>query len=540
VLVDARHIAGGGERGFSLILTVIVVFVVTVMLAGAFDAVFYNVQATRNDLDQKRALLAAQAGLSAYVQRLNTNPDYWETTCTSSGYPTSIAVPGSPDAGGTEYYSYQELPASTAPSTDDKCDTANPLSTMIESSGVASGTFRVKFIGTSGKITRSIVAQFAPGSFLNYVYFTNFEIGDPAATGDAVADCDSFYQSGRDNSKCGGAIDFVTGDAVNGPFHSNDTVFMCGTPSFGGTTTNPDAVQAYAFDTDSNCKVATSPTVNGTAGGATTQGRQLDLPPDDAQLGEVADGGVASQNNGCYAGAGCVFTGPTTLVLSGSSVTVTNSKYSGPNPVTPSNGVIYVNDVSLSSCAATPYNPASTDYSLTDLANCGNATVSGSYSQALTIGADNDIIINGNLVPTGITPPAAPTGTALLGLIAGDFVRIAHPCSNGTNGSADNGLYTSMTNPFVYAAILAVTHSFIVDNWGCGAPLGTLTLWGAIAQNYRGYVGTLDTKTGDLLTGYDKSYSYDTRFASISPPSFLDPVDAGWQVARITECDTTC
>ena len=40
------------------------------------------------------------------------------------------------------------------------------------------------------------------------------------------------------------------------------------------------------------------------------------------------------------------------------------------------------------------------------------------------------------------------------------------------------------------AAILAINHSFIVDNYDCGSPLGTLTVNGAIAQKYRGAVGT--------------------------------------------------
>ena len=39
-----------------------------------------------------------------------------------------------------------------------------------------------------------------------------------------------------------------------------------------------------------------------------------------------------------------------------------------------------------------------------------------------------------------------------------------------TNGTG------SLTDPYIYAAILAVNHSFIVDNYDCGAQLGTLTV----------------------------------------------------------------
>ena len=67
------------------------------------------------------------------------------------------------------------------------------------------------------------------------------------------------------------------------------------------------------------------------------------------------------------------------------------------------------------------------------------------------------------------------------------------------------------------AAILAINHSFIVDNYGCGSDLGTLTVNGAIAQKYRGAVGT----TGG--NGYVKNYNYDDRLKYIEPPSFIEP-----------------
>jgi hypothetical protein len=40
-----------------------------------------------------------------------------------------------------------------------------------------------------------------------------------------------------------------------------------------------------------------------------------------------------------------------------------------------------------------------------------------------------------------------------------------------------------MTSVTVEAAMLALRDSFIVDNYSCGAPLGTLRVYGAIAQN---------------------------------------------------------
>jgi hypothetical protein len=79
------------------------------------------------------------------------------------------------------------------------------------------------------------------------------------------------------------------------------------------------------------------------------------------------------------------------------------------------------------------------------------------------------------------------------------------------------------------AAIMSLTHSFIVDNYYCGGPLGVLTINGAITQYYRGAVGT----SGG--TGYIKNYTYDDRLRYRSPPKFLDPVQAGWVVKTYNE-----
>jgi len=94
------------------------------------------------------------------------------------------------------------------------------------------------------------------------------------------------------------------------------------------------------------------------------------------------------------------------------------------------------------------------------------------------------------------------------------------------------GLTSSFNNPTVQAAMLSVSHSFRVQNYQYGddAPLGAITAYGAIAQKYRGTVGTAGS------TGYTKSYSYDQRMKYQSPPYFLNPVAAAWQIVTWIEC----
>jgi hypothetical protein len=87
----------------------------------------------------------------------------------------------------------------------------------------------------------------------------------------------------------------------------------------------------------------------------------------------------------------------------------------------------------------------------------------------------------------------------------------------------------------VQAAILTLQHSFIVDNYNSGAKRGTLKVDGAIAQRFRGPVGTFNTSTGNGVTGYTKDYNYDNRLRYRSPPYFLDPIQAAWRIIRSNE-----
>jgi hypothetical protein len=115
--------------------------------------------------------------------------------------------------------------------------------------------------------------------------------------------------------------------------------------------------------------------------------------------------------------------------------------------------------------------------------------------------------------------------TDVLGLIATNFVQVYHPIDG--NGNDLNG---TLSNPQINAAIVALTHSFIVPNWAGGDPsnTGTLNVTGAIAQMYRGPVGTHNGSS--IASGYAKNYTYDTRLKYLSPPHFIDPVASAWAI----------
>jgi Tfp pilus assembly protein PilX len=514
------------ERGFTVLLALFVLTVTTLLLGGAYIAVLNDTGLSRNDLDQKRALAAAQAGIQAYNFQLNQNVNYWEN-CSSS---TNVTVPGSTsaDAGSLETYTVTPVIASTAPSGTTQCSTSNPIGTMIEGStaGPAGGTFRIQSTGYScptsspaptctGGVHRTIVAQYRSPSFLNFVYYTDYEVLDPSATPGNPTDCAVHYPNRGSDCQ---SIQFVTGDAIKGPLHSEDTLLVCGTPVFGRTSA--DQIQAAAHGNEGNNGCTDSATMTGTFNNAAPS---LLPPATNAQILNVTQSAFH-------------FTGVTTIVLNGSTMSVNG----GPYVADPTNGVVYVSTSSTLGCPVTytPFNP-----SYTGNTGCGNVYVSGNYNTSLTIASDNDIIINGSIT-TPVNSSGVPTTSALLGLIANDFVRIYHPVvgtRRSSGGQCDDGSRNaqpvtndpaSLQDPTIYAAILAVNHSFIVDNYDCGAALGTLHIYGAIAQLYRGPVGT-----GGGNSGYLKDYKYDDRLATTEPPYFLNPVSAHWSVSRQTECD---
>ena len=130
------------------------------------------------------------------------------------------------------------------------------------------------------------------------------------------------------------------------------------------------------------------------------------------------------------------YTGLTKIVLSGTTMTVTNNGTTDTVGI-PSSGVVYVANGSCSGAYANN-NPFTQTYPTTP-SGCGTVQVSApsGYSGQLTIAAENDIIIDGNIVRSG--------ADGLLGLIANNFVRVKHPICPSGNAGCTNGTVTAQT-----------------------------------------------------------------------------------------------
>ena len=106
---------------------------------------------------------------------------------------------------------------------------------------------------------------------------------------------------------------------------------------------------------------------------------------------------------------------------------------------------------------------------------------------------------------------------------------------SGTVQVPDGDFSKATVDVTIDAAVLAVKHSFLVDNFGCGAPLGTVHIKGSLAQKFRGRLAGSGTSSGGVTSGYLKDYQYDDRFKYRSPPFFLSPVVSAWHIVRENE-----
>jgi Tfp pilus assembly protein PilX len=505
------------ENGFTMVVALGVLTVTSLLVAATFIALQGQAQLGQDNLSSKRAYSAAQAGINAYIYNLNQNPNYWGT-CANDTVATT-PVPGATDG---ESYSYTPIYANG----NTGC-TANVINSLVDNS---TGTIRMVFTGYAGarpQMKRGIVVSFRMNSPLDFLWYTHFEAFDPAIPGHTG--CNVFYRDGRAAS-CN--INWFTRDVMNGPMYTDDQYLISpgSTPTFGRNSgdriesSEPLATSLADICSGNNCGTASmlgTPVPNATP---------VPVPSDNSEL--LTD----AQNYGN------VYSGTTTITLNSNIATVTNCPTSTTCVVEPpvdisQHPIIYVTNTS--GCVPPVYDPTNVTYQTNGSGNyygcAGDVYVSGNYNAPLTIGAADDIIVGTTggtgtgLATTTSDGSGNPTGGATLGLVANQYVRVMHGC----DGSGNNIPSQTLTNPIIDAAILALNHSFMVDNYGCGVTPGQLNLHGAIAQYYRGAVST---GSGSPSTGYAKNYNYDDRLASLLPPYLFDISNSGWHVSRETLC----
>jgi Tfp pilus assembly protein PilX len=554
------------DRGSALVLVIGSMFVLSLFVGVSMTYAVRTLHTSSDARDSKQALAAAEAGVDDYLARLNRDDAYWlHADCAN----TALKGPATSGGAACGWGSSTAPGWLTVPGSDTGAQFHYDVSTT---STRVDGRIELTTTGRSGDAYRTTQVVLRRGGFGEFLYYTVYETISPANeavyginNASAQDKCSHYYwepvtaTSKPRDASCRD-LSFITGDKINGPLHTNDTMLMSGAPRFSGTTTTstpacrpvngvtPPATSCYRKATGSTAPVFSK---------GIAYRPEVELPSTGGDLNVHVDPVQTSR-------PGCLYTGPTRIRLnSNGDMQVWSPHSTSVNPGCGAPGtdsdqlgsplgatvrlpaetpLVMVRHVPATQATPTSAScptgsiggyPQANDYNLTFAemgCRLGTLYLEGTLKGRLTISAENNILITGNVTYAGGT-----NGTDVLGLIAQNSVEIYHPVQRGNCTQTSNGTCTAyaysnlaglngsvLTNVTIQASVLTLQHSFGVQSYSLGGQLGTITVYGSIAQRYRGPVGT----SGG--SGYLKNYNYDTRLRYAPPPFFLDPVRSSW------------
>jgi Tfp pilus assembly protein PilX len=570
----------GSDDGSALVMTIIIGMVLLTLVATATLVAVSGTRKSSHDADWNAAIAAAYAGVEDYKSRLsndNTYVRYGNPASTfGAGGPRTLPAAGTNPAFGLGT-------SGTWASVPGSVDGAQFRYEVDNSTYSATGSLRLRSTGRVGNQVRSIVVNLKQEGFVDYLYFTDYEMIDPAQLADP-SNCTPVHawkrSTGTHPSGCS-RITFAADDAINGPLHSNDTIYTCGATKFKGEFTTSNPTSPFYKETTSSCAdpvftVAPKTAIN------------IGMPPTNSEMLSETRTDLDSVTR-----PGCLYTGPTTITFTadgkmnvkspftrktrivgspaidgstppecGLTGDVTNGLGSEAGATIPviAQNLVYVQTVPTVSNNpnywASNRNPAKFTCSSASTWTFGTLTfpaageyvrsaspahygcrngdiyVKGVLDGQVTLASENYIYVTGDIT-------YEDKSEDILGLVGQNAVWVMKPAKctkweqwDGRTYCASVANLNGTGGRTIEAAILSVQHTFIVQNYDVGARMGTLTVTGAIAQKFRGPVATGSD------TGYAKSYSYDSRLKYMAPPKFLSPVSTTYGVSEIVEVKT--
>lgn len=554
----------GGDRGLALPLVIGVSALLLILVSVSVSYSVGGLRQSKNTQDWSGALAAAYAGIEEYQSRIADDSTYMQygnsASTFSTGSTLSMPNPSNPAFGLGQTGSWAAVAGSDG--------TAQFRYEVNTAQYAATGTIRLRSTGRVGDDTRSIVADLRQEGFIDFLYFTDYEIQDPAISGDATT-CVKYAWQGRP-SGCS-EIAFGSNDVLRGPVHSNDTLRICDS-TFEGTVTT-------GYKPASGIKYAAKDSNGSSCGGQVFQlvgypaySPVVGMPATNSQLKRETRSDLTT--NGVPR-PGCLYTGPTRITLNAAGTITVRSPWtkktriagdpatSGTTPsacgtvgtgtgqlgstagatfTMPENNVIYVQSVPAVTTDPNYWASTAKPTGLTCTGASGGTTVgngigypmanekapadsgslasygcrngdvfvSGTVDGHQTIAAENYVYVVDNIYYEDAQDD-------VLGLVGNNAVWVWNPV-NSSNVSLLNN-----NGRRIDSTILSVAHTFQVQNYTKGGNRGTLTVNGSIAQKFRGVV-----RNGS--NGYAKDYKYDQRLRYMAPPKFLSPVTTTYGV----------
>lgn len=563
------------QDGIALIVVIGVAATLLILVTVAVSASLSGVVKARTDLSWNASIAAAYAGVEDYKSKIANDSSYYRYGNPASSFSTSSAV--TLPTGADENPAFGVGASGSWQTIRNDGNRASYRYEVDNSKYASTGVVRIRSTGMVGNITRSVVANLRQSGFIDFLYYTTYEIQDPSLSG-AANSCIKYAWEGRSTSNCGD-ISFAGADTIDGPMHSNDRIRICGAATFKGQVTtsyNPTTGIRYSkTDAGGNTSGCTGETF---AMGAPQSTPTVDMPPTNTSMTNEVRTDLPDE----VPNPGCLYTGPTKIVLNGDGTMTVRSPWtqatrvagsphtSGTTPAAcglpgtgsnrlgnssgatvpvPAQNLIYVQNVPVSSSGPNPNRRSSSSYPSgysSSVCNSGNgigyprasesisnvqtnygcrngdAFVEGTLKGQLTIASENFIYVTGDV-------RYSSSSDDVLGLVGNNAVWVWNPVTSGNSALLSK-------ERRIDAAIMSVAHTFQVQNYNKANYRGELTVNGAIAQKFRGPVAT--GTAASISTGYAKDYRYDPRFKYIAPPKFLSPVTTTYGISVMVEVKT--
>jgi len=301
----------GGDAGIALV-TVIGMGMVLVLLSATMIAVSVS-GATKNATDEDRAaaLSAAYAGIEDYQSKLLTNNAYPLFGVAGTAFSGASRFPSGTDGNPAFGFLPDDGDRDAADGDGWQLVTAEGTAAyryeVDNTSYYDTGVLRVRATGRVGTVTRSVVAEMKQDGFIDYLYFTDYELTDPnlAATQDGQ-DCVPTRDWETPHASNCGELQFAAGDVFDGPVRTNDTMRICGTAftSTVMTAYKPTRSGVRNYEVPSGCA---QPAKN-----KPESVEKKDMPLTNAKLLQETRSDLTDST---VPRPGCLYTGPTTVKL---------------------------------------------------------------------------------------------------------------------------------------------------------------------------------------------------------------------------------
>lgn len=556
---------GRSDEGFALIMVIAIGAVLMILATIAVSSAISGTMKARQDQSWGAALSAAYAGIDEYQSRLSNDSFYVQYGNPDADFSDSDS---DPDTGSLT------LPTGTQANSAFGIGTSGTWATVAGTGGTGqgpaakyryevntedyfdTGIIQVRSTGLVNGVTRSIIADLRQTGFIDFLYFTDFEIQDPEVSGESSS-CVKYEWAGR-SSGCGD-IRFASSDVINGPVHTNDTLLIC-EATFNGTVTTSNSVDKGSgrlYIRDSGCGSA-----NFNSGGL-AYAPTIGMPDTNGAMKRETRSDLTTDG---VPNPGCLYTGPTSIVFNADGTMTVKSPWTKKTQITgdpPTGGstpamcgtttalrsssgaTITVPDRNLVFVQNVPTVSSDPNYWSTQPVTCkgangwtkgnslgypinnedvsssaygcknGDVFVKGTVKGQVTIAAENYVYVTGDI-------EYKDSSTDILGLVGQNAVWVWNPVNGSGNSLLGNNGRT------IEAAVLSVGHTVQVQNFRDGGNRGTLHITGAIAQRFRGPVGT--GNSSGVVSGYAKDYNYDPRLKYTAPPKFLSPVTTTYGV----------